>query len=613
MTRYEPEYVNYHPSFNYSPNMFKYSGIHSIREMEEEEMTMMPTLSPTITLIEDPEETHESDAYAAVFLNITLIGCVLLAYYIKKNRIYYIPESAAAMIVGVLIGGMAKFLVSDLTLYKFSPEVFFFVLLPPIIFEAGYSLSKKHFFENFGAITMFAMAGTIISTFIVGYATFAAANWGWISGVSTSNPMEALLFGALISAVDPVATLSIMGSPELQCNQLLYSLVFGESVLNDAIAIVLFKTFYKYYDPDAPDLTKKDIPSALLAFLAMTVNSIIVGVILGLVTSFIYKHTSIREFPHLETSLLFLFCYFCYATAEAMGLSGIMALFFNGICLSHYNSYNLSDDSKHATESIFSTLATVTETIVFLYMGMGVFTMDGRLNFKFAGFAMFLCVLGRACNIFPLSFLSNLCRKKDSSRITYKMQFVLWFAGLRGAIAFALAQNMPGPNRETYASGTLVICIFTTVICGGFTEKILTRFGMKQSNSHTTSNDAQDEHQEEDELFSGDTGLDNKQFRRVYKGVKGLWKQFDDYYLKTYFGGSTTDISSPVVEDDDLGSYELKIRTRADSDEEGNSAESLSENINNSKHTVSLGTSTIRSQDMNSPGLIIRNSRDIVV
>ena len=102
-------------------------------------------------------------------------------------------------------------------------------MLPPIIFEAGYSLQRKSFFENIGAITLYAMFGTLISTLVVGYLTFYSAKIGIIYGVDKESPMEALLFGALISAVDPVATLSIMGSPELQCNNLLYSLVFGES------------------------------------------------------------------------------------------------------------------------------------------------------------------------------------------------------------------------------------------------------------------------------------------------------------------------------------------------------------------------------------------------
>jgi len=132
------------------------------------------------------------------------------------------------MIIGVAIGAFLSFFVTDLTLYQFSPEFFFIVLLPPIIFEAGYALEKKRFFENIGAITLYAVFGTIISTFTVGMLTFLCAKLGLIDGVSTTNPMESLLFGALISAVDPVATLSIMNNPELQCSKLLYSLVFGE-------------------------------------------------------------------------------------------------------------------------------------------------------------------------------------------------------------------------------------------------------------------------------------------------------------------------------------------------------------------------------------------------
>ena len=155
-------------------------------------------------------------------------------------------NSAAAMVIGMFIGGMARFFLQDLSLYQFSPEFFFFVLLPPIIFEAGYSLDSSLFFENIGAIGLFAMFGTIISTFIVGYATFYFGNagLGWIKGISDTNPMEALLFGALISAVDPVATLSIMGNPELQCNQMLYSLVFGESVLNVSRSFFFISSLY---------------------------------------------------------------------------------------------------------------------------------------------------------------------------------------------------------------------------------------------------------------------------------------------------------------------------------------------------------------------------------
>ena len=204
------------------------------------------------------------------------------SYLIKKNRFYYLPESAASMLVGMLVGGVASSLndnAAELDFLQFDPETFFFLLLPPIIFEAGYTLKRKNFFRNITTILLFAVVGTLISTFLVGcvcrcrrllrctpaalpalllpavlplhshpapprYLTFGIGKAGVVD-IDTDSPLEALLFGALISAVDPVATLSIMGSAELNCDPLLYSLVFGESVLNDAVAVVLFRTFSK--------------------------------------------------------------------------------------------------------------------------------------------------------------------------------------------------------------------------------------------------------------------------------------------------------------------------------------------------------------------------------
>lgn len=400
------------------------------------------------------------------------------------------------------------------------------------MFEAGYSLQRKDFFENFGAINLYAMVGTVISTCVVGLLTFYVAKLGWIKDIDKENPMEALLFGALISAVDPVATLSIMGNADLQVNPILYSLVFGESVLNDAVAVVLFKTFHRYYNPDGPDWKEAEIPAALLSFVVVTILSIIVGVTLGLLPSFMYKHTQLSDYPKFETSLLFCFCYLCYSIAESMELSGIMAIFFQGIVLSHYNSYNLSPAAHVASEQIFSTLATIAETTVFLYMGMCVFT--GRFanwDVLFTVLALSFCLLGRVLNIFPLSVIANLCRKKGGNRITFKMQGVLWFAGLRGAIAFALSENMPGPNKDVYATATLSICIFTTIVCGGLTDRVLTMTDMKSMTDAELATDSEGVEQLTHLAARRMSG-------RVYEGVKGAWKDFDNRYLKALFGGS---------------------------------------------------------------------------
>ena len=376
------------------------------------------------------------------------------------------------------------------------------------------------------------------------------------------------MFGALISAVDPVATLSILGNAELNVDPLLYSLIFGESVLNDAIAICLFKTFFKYYNPDGPDWRESEIPRALLSFITVSGLSIGVGVTLGLLPSYLYRHSQLNKYPSLETSLLFCFCYLCYAFAEAIGLSGIMALFFQSIILSHYNSYNLSPTAHVASEQIFSCLSTLTETSVFVYMGMGVFT--GRFqnwSFSFSFLALLTCLIGRFFNIFPLSVIANLCRK-GSQKLSLKMQVVLWFAGLRGAIAFALSENMPGPNKETYATTTLSICIFTTCVCGGFTDKMLTIFEMKEEPTpELLSTDADATDWKLNRLTyrpkaptQNPSRLDHRR-QQIREGIKTAWERFDNQVLRPHFGGESSLSHSSGrqrrANGDGSGNYEL--------------------------------------------------------
>ena len=529
----------------------------------------------------DEEAGHEFDAINTLLLVVVLGLCILAAYLIKKYRFYYMPESAAALLVGLLVGGVARLITGnaeELHFLSFQPELFFFLLLPPIIFEAGYTLRRKHFFRNLGTIVSYAVIGTLISTFIVGYLTFEIGRAGWIR-IDRQNPMEALLFGALISAVDPVATLrrapnllslslslrprprpllpsprvadratappsapaprrSIMGSAELNCDPLLYSLVFGESVLNDAVAIVLFRTFMGYYEEGA-SLTGGQILVALLEFLGVSFGSVVVGVVTGLLCSYICRHTRLCDYPKYEISILLLFAYGSYALGEAIELSGIMALFFCGIVLAHYNSYNLSKTSQVTAHEVFESLACLSETFVFMFMGMGFFT--GRFSdwdFVFVVMAILFCLLGRALNTFPISAIANMSR---SHKVPMRMQFVIWFAGLRGAIAFALSQNMPGAHKEVYETTTLSVVIFTTVVCGGLTEPLLSRMGMKRQDNGTERDDAAYEMMQlsadDDPSPGAGVALHRRFARNLSLGVHGMWKDIDNRYMKPLFGG----------------------------------------------------------------------------
>lgn len=456
-----------------------------------------------------------------------------------------------------------------------------------------------------GAIVLYAMVGTLASTFVVGMGCFYLGRMGILATVNPDNPMEALLFGSLISAVDPVATLSIMGNAELRCDPLLYSLVFGESVLNDAVAISLFRAFAQYYqDPnenmkidDTNSSNDVKIVPALASFLSVSIGSVLLGVVLGLLPSFLFKQVpQLSQYPHLELALLCCFCYASYAVTEALSLSGIMALFFQGITLSHYNSYNLSNTALVASEQLFATLAVLAETVVFLYMGLDVvekFQGTPWSDWWFAVVALVLCIVGRFCNIFPLSWIANRCRRrqgksgemadKNSERtksvssadesedpdysgaryISLPMQCVLWFAGLRGAIAFALAVNMPGPNREGYATATLFICLFTTIVCGGLTNPVLNYFGMKivasssgygTKGASSTGNSKSGTRQSatRPSVDGNDSQLPMifRTRQHVYKGFKRVVKRVDSDVLVPMFGGASGIISYSASSDD---------------------------------------------------------------
>ena len=164
------------------------------------------------------------------FVLAAVVGiCVIIDVLIKKYQILWLPESAAAILLGVVLGLFATlFGHAETDALKFHGDVFFFILLPPIIFDAGYSLKRRNFFRNMGAIVAFAVLGPIVSTLVIGYGLYAFAKVGLVP-LDAADPIEALMFGALISATDPVATLTIFGSRAVDAPPLLHSIVFGES------------------------------------------------------------------------------------------------------------------------------------------------------------------------------------------------------------------------------------------------------------------------------------------------------------------------------------------------------------------------------------------------
>ncbi|XP_015110412.1 sodium/hydrogen exchanger 7 isoform X2 [Diachasma alloeum] len=357
----------------------------------------------------------------------------------------------------------------------FDPEIFFNIILPPIIFHAGYSLKRKYFFRNLGAILMYALLGTTISSFVIGALMYTFIQL--IPHLSQSfGFLDTLYFGALISPTDPLTIISIFNDLHVDVN--LYALVFGESVLNDAVAIVLSGSIQNYgtrYQTGSGGFETVAFFQALGDFIGIFSLSLFIGASMGCLTALLTKFTRVRDFPLLESALFVLMSYSTFLIAESSDLTGVVAVLFCGICQAHYTYNNLSPDSRQRTKQLFELLNFLAENFIFSYIGVSMFTFPKHRfdpGFIFSGFVCAL--IGRAANVYPLSFLLNLARKP---KIPMNHQHMLFFAGLRGAMSFALAiRNTVSDARKAMLTTTSLIVILTVIFQGGATTQFLSWF-----------------------------------------------------------------------------------------------------------------------------------------
>ncbi|XP_035998796.1 sodium/hydrogen exchanger 6 isoform X2 [Fundulus heteroclitus] len=519
------------------------------------------------------EESHRQDsAYLLIFIMLLTLT-ILTIWLFKHRRFRFLHETGLAMIYGLLVGVILRFGIhvpqstSDVVLecavnaspatllvnvsgrfyeytlkgevsrgkdhqvqddemlrkVTFDPEVFFNILLPPIIFHAGYSLKRRHFFRNIGSILTYAFMGTVISCFVIGLLMYGVVSFMKVVGQLGGDFFftDCLFFGAIVSATDPVTVLAIFN--ELKVDVDLYALLFGESVLNDAVAIVLSSSIVAY-QPTGDNSHSFEAMAVLKSFgifLGVFSGSFALGMATGVMTALVTKFTKLRDFPLLETGLFFLMSWSTFLLAEACGMTGVVAVLFCGMTQAHYTYNNLSRDSQDRTKQLFELLNFLAENFIFSYMGLTLFSFQSHVFNPMFIIGAFLAVfLGRAANIYPLSFLLNLGRR---NKIGMNFQHVMMFAGLRGAMTFALSiRDTATYARQMMFSTTLLIVFFTVWICGGGTTPMLSFMSIP------VGVDSDQEH-------SGSAVLDGSQ-RRSTKHESAwpfrIWYNFDHNYLK---------------------------------------------------------------------------------
>ncbi|XP_065615903.1 sodium/hydrogen exchanger 1 [Quercus suber] len=416
-----------------------------------------------------PNETSVNSITLFVLL---LTACIVIGHLLEKSR--WMTESITALAIGLCTGIVILLTTKGKSSHVlvFSEDLFFIYLLPPIIFNAGFQVKKKQFFRNFMTITLFGAVGTLISFTIISLGSmqlFKKLDIGFL------EIGDYLAIGAIFSATDSVCTLQVLNQEE---TPLLYSVVFGEGVLNDATSVVLFNAIQRF---DLSHITSTNVMQFIGNFLSLFFTSTVLGVAVGLLSAYIIKKLYFgRHSTDREVALMMLMAYLSYMMAELFYLSGILTVFFCGIVMSHYTWHNVTESSRITTKHSFATLSFVLEIFIFLYVGMDALDMEKwefaykspKTSVGVSSILLALVLIGRAAFVFPLCFISNLTKKSQGNKIRFKQQVTIWWAGLmRGAVSVALAYNQFASSGHTQLPGnaimitsTITVVLFTTVV-----------------------------------------------------------------------------------------------------------------------------------------------------
>ncbi len=467
------------------------AGDEDLSPIDEAPAPEAPDLdSPDASSPEDSNPvTEEIFSSWALFIVLFLLGSALWSsYYLQQRRIKAIHETVLSifygMIVGLIIRVSPGHYIQDAV--KFNSNYFFNILLPPIILNSGYELNQVNFFRNIGSILTFAIPGTFISAIVVGIILFIYTRLG-LESINISF-VDSLAVGATLSATDPVTILSIFNSYKVDPK--LYTIIFGESLLNDAICIVMFETCAKFHGQQAQF---SSLFQGIALFLITFTVSTFIGLATGVLIALLLKHSHIRRYPQIESCLVLLLAYESYFFSNGCHMSGIVSLLFCGITLKHYAYYNMSRRTQVATKYTFQLLAQLSENFIFIYLGLSLFT-EVELVFKpLLIIVTFVCIcIARWAAVFPLSRLINWFMRSRKAKsgynhditstedeIPYNYQMMQFWAGLRGAVGVALAMGLQGDSKYALLATVLVVVVLTVILFGGTTAAMLEILNIK--------------------------------------------------------------------------------------------------------------------------------------
>lgn len=396
--------------------------------------------------------------YIAPLLSLLLVATVV-GIAVKYIRL---PYTIALVVAGLLLGFAGVELGFELT-----PNLIFFIFLPPLLFEAAIGLDFRHLRENFRAIVVLAIPGVVLSTLIVG---------GVLHYLLDLPLIIALLFGAMISPTDPVSVVALF--KELGAPKKLSTIVEGESLFNDGTGVVLFSVLVLLVKSGPTDAWM-GILNGSFEFLKEVAGGLVIGGAFGYLAYHVLKPI---EDHLIEVMVTVVLVFGAFLIGDLIGVSGVIAVVTSGVIIGTYaTSVSMSPTGRLTLRSFWEFVAFVINSVLFVLIGLEIHNiLPGGVGLSKAVFATLCGVVAifLARGIVVYGGLRILQRWGE--KLPQRWKHVMFWGGLRGSIPVALALSLVGSGiaeADLLIVITFGVVLFSLVVCGLTMKPLMRRWG----------------------------------------------------------------------------------------------------------------------------------------
>jgi monovalent cation:H+ antiporter, CPA1 family len=379
---------------------------------------------------------------------LLLLIATVVAMLTRRLRL---PYSVGLVAAGIVIALLP--FAPQVTLTK---ELLFTALLPPLIFEAAFYVHWKRLRVNLPVVLVLATAGVALSAGVTAAGMHYFAQWQWLGAV---------VFGVLIAATDPVSVIATF--KEAKAHGRLLLLVECESLFNDGTAAVLFAICLEL--ASGRSLTPVQMSTKLLITVG---GSLICGAIVAGAALLLAGQSD----DHLvEITITTVAAYGSFLLAEHFHLSGVLATLTAGLMLGNIGPLGVfTDGGREAVQAFWEYAAFVANSLVFLLIGMREAHQNFLASWQVIVTAILLVTIARAIAVYPCCALFSW----SDLRVSVRHQHVLFWGGLRGALALALALALPPdlPQRESIVTASFAVVAFSVFVQGLTLTPMLRKF-----------------------------------------------------------------------------------------------------------------------------------------